>query len=164
MTESGSAALTSSLSSNSSSRCILDFDSAEDDTENEPQSSAGSSSAARKRRKLTRKRRKKAKDLMNKDKRREKLIQKILDAEPELDNLDASLMCPVCLDLLFEPFNVVPCKHTFCETCLRRIGSKDPMNTTCPMCRQRIVYCERQNGKLLSSSVLTHLKVSQWTL
>ena len=49
-------------------------------------------------------------------------LQKILDAEPELDNLDASLMCPVCLDLLFDPFNVVPCKHTFCETCLRRIG------------------------------------------
>ena len=67
-----------------------------------------------------------------------------MTAEPELDDLDASLMCPVCLDLLFDPFGVIPCKHTFCETCLRRIGSKDPMNTFCPMCRQRIVYCEIQ--------------------
>ena len=67
-----------------------------------------------------------------------------MNAEPELDDLDASLMCPVCLDLLFDPYGVIPCKHTFCETCLRRIGSKDPMNTFCPMCRQRIVYCEIQ--------------------
>ena len=67
-----------------------------------------------------------------------------MTAEPELDDLDASLMCPVCLDLLFDPYGVIPCKHTFCETCLRRIGSKDPMNTFCPMCRHRIVYCEIQ--------------------
>ena len=40
-------------------------------------------------------------------------MQKILDAE--LENLDSSLMCPVCLDLLFNPFDVVPCMHTFCE-------------------------------------------------
>lgn len=83
-------------------------------------------------------------------KKKEKLIKKILDAEPELDNLDSSLMCPVCLDLLFSPFSVVPCKHTFCETCLRRIGSKDPMNTFCPMCRQRVVYCESQSELSIS--------------
>ena len=82
-------------------------------------------------------------------------FQKILDAEPELDNLDSSLMCPVCLDLLFSPFSVVPCKHTFCETCLRRIGSKDPMNTFCPMCRQRVVYCESQSGKNNQKDYLT---------
>lgn len=69
-----------------------------------------------------------------------------MNAEPELDDLDASLICSVCLDLLFDPYVTVPCNHTFCETCLRRIGSKEPMNTQCPMCRQRIVYCEPQQG------------------
>ena len=77
-------------------------------------------------------------------------LQQIMTAEPELDDLDSSLMCPVCLDLLFDPYGVIPCKHTFCETCLRRIGSKDPMNTFCPMCRQRIVYCEVQPDLAMS--------------
>ena len=78
------------------------------------------------------------------------ILQQIMTAEPELDDLDSSLMCPVCLDLLFDPYGVIPCKHTFCETCLRRIGSKDPMNTFCPMCRQRIVYCEVQPDLAMS--------------
>jgi hypothetical protein len=56
--------------------------------------------------------------------------QNILDAEPELDDLDHSFLCPVCLDLLFEPHKVVPCQHLFCEPCLRRLGSKNPMNTS----------------------------------
>ena len=78
-------------------------------------------------------------------------LQDILDAEPELDALDPSLICPVCLDLLHDPFAAIPCKHVFCEPCLRRLGSKNPMNTLCPMCRQRITYCELQRGKLIVS-------------
>jgi len=80
----------------------------------------------------------------------EKLMEQIMNAEPELDDLDASLICSVCLDLLFDPYVTVPCNHTFCETCLRRIGSKEPMNTQCPMCRQRIVYCEPQQELAIS--------------
>ena len=76
-----------------------------------------------------------------------------MNAEPELDDLDSSLICSVCLDLLFDPYVTVPCNHTFCETCLRRIGSKEPMNTQCPMCRQRINYCEPQNGNLSSFNI-----------
>ena len=76
-------------------------------------------------------------------------MQEILDAEPELDALDPSLICPVCLDLLHDPFAAIPCKHIFCEPCLRRLGSKNPMNTLCPMCRQRIAYCEPQRGKYI---------------
>ncbi len=133
-----------------------------------------SAAIRRRRRKLKQRRKRKRQrnsEALRKEKKKEKLIkvsnlpalyvnldllffiisQQILDAEPELDDLDASLVCPVCLDLLFDPYNVVPCKHTFCETCLRRIGSKDPMNTSCPMCRQRIAYCERQSGKIFFS-------------
>ena len=76
------------------------------------------------------------------------IFQKIMNAEPEINDLDASLICPVCWDLLFDPYVTVPCKHTFCETCLRRVGSKEPMNTQCSLCRQRIVYCEPQTGKV----------------
>lgn len=104
------------------------------DSENERQVS---------RKKLRRRRRKKRHHRVV-EKKKLQLLEQIMTAEPELDDLDSSLMCPVCLDLLFDPYGVIPCKHTFCETCLRRIGSKDPMNTFCPMCRQRIVYCEIQ--------------------
>ncbi len=74
-------------------------------------------------------------------------LQQILSAEPELDAVDDSLVCPVCLDMLHEPFTTLPCRHTFCEPCLRRLGSKSPMNTLCPMCRTLIVYCDHDKGK-----------------
>jgi len=84
--------------------------------------------------------------LRNKAKRerQEKFIQGIMDSEPELDAMDPNLICPVCLDLLYEPFRALPCRHTFCETCLRRLGSKNAMDTSCPMCRQKIVFCETE--------------------
>merc|ERR1712223_1888319 len=87
-----------------------------------------------------------------------KIIQEILDAEPELDALDPSLICPVCLDLLHEPYAAVPCKHIFCEPCLRRLASKNPMNTLCPMCRQRIAYCEHKR-EMSQSIKVEHSKM-----
>ena len=75
------------------------------------------------------------------------LFQGIMDSEPELDAMDPNLICPVCLDLLYEPFRALPCRHTFCETCLRRLGSKNAMDTSCPMCRQKIVFCETETGE-----------------
>ena len=70
----------------------------------------------------------------------------IINAEPELDNVDETLICPVCLDILHDPFVTIPCRHAFCEPCLRRLGSKNPMNTLCPMCRTRIAYCDLDRG------------------
>lgn len=70
------------------------------------------------------------------------VLQEILEADAALDLVDDDLICPVCLDLLHEPFGSMPCKHRFCEPCLRRLGSKNPMNTLCPMCRSRIMFCE----------------------
>ena len=65
----------------------------------------------------------------------------ILNGEPELEDVPDNLICPVCLDLLHDPFETIPCKHVFCETCLRRLGMKSAMNTSCPLCRTRIVIC-----------------------
>jgi hypothetical protein len=78
------------------------------------------------------------------------LLQRLFPAdetEDLLDSLDDSLICAVCLDLLHEPFVTRPCNHVFCEPCLRRLGSKNPMNTLCPMCRTRIVYCDPHKGR-----------------
>ena len=48
--------------------------------------------------------------------------QELLEAEPELSEVNEDLICPVCLDVLHEPFQVDPCGHVFCEPCLRRLG------------------------------------------
>jgi len=74
--------------------------------------------------------------------RKESRLKQLLEAEPELQDLPDELVCPVCLDLLHEPYQVEPCGHIFCEPCLRRLGQKDPMNCPCPMCRTRIGFCK----------------------
>ena len=71
-------------------------------------------------------------------------VQALLEAEPELSEVHEDLLCPVCLDILHEPFKVDPCGHVFCEPCLRRLGQKNPMNCTCPLCRQKIFFCKHQ--------------------
>ena len=72
------------------------------------------------------------------------LVQELLEGEPELAEISDDLICPVCLDLLHEPFQVDPCGHIFCEPCLRRLGQKNPMNCTCPLCRTKIFFCKHQ--------------------
>ena len=67
---------------------------------------------------------------------REAKLKEPLEGEPQLSQLDNDLVCPVCLDLLHEPFQVDPCDHVFCEPCLRRLGQKNPMNCSCPLCYQ----------------------------
>ena len=63
-----------------------------------------------------------------------------------MSQLDDDLVCPVCLDLLHEPFQVDPCGHVFCEPCLRRLGQKNPMNCSCPLCRTKIGFCKHKTG------------------
>jgi len=75
-------------------------------------------------------------------KTREEKLQELLAGEPELSDLPEDLLCPVCLDLLHEPFQVDPCGHIFCEPCLRRLGQKNPMNCSCPLCRTKIGFCK----------------------
>ncbi|TRY69328.1 hypothetical protein TCAL_03234 [Tigriopus californicus] len=95
------------------------------------------------RKKLNVLRRKKAKDKKDQiEKEANQKLMEILNAEPELGEIEDHLICPVCLDLLHIPYNTNPCCHVFCEPCLRRIGSKNAMKTLCPLCRTRISYCE----------------------
>ena len=69
------------------------------------------------------------------EEKRDARLKELLEAEPELNTLPEDVICPVCLDLLHEPFQVEPCGHIFCEPCLRRLGQKNPMNCSCPLCR-----------------------------
>ena len=53
--------------------------------------------------------------------------------------LSLDLQCPVCLDLLYKPHSTKPCRHIFCETCLRRLSQAQSVK--CPICRTIIREC-----------------------
>jgi len=104
--------------------------------------------SSRNRDKMRRRRRRKL--ISNQTARNKKRLQvdkmkELLEGEPELSEISDDLICPVCLDLLHEPFQVDPCGHTFCEPCLRRLGQKNPMNCTCPLCRTKIFFCKHKS-------------------
>jgi len=83
-----------------------------------------------------------AKIVQKENERKEAKLKELLEGEPELSELADDVICPVCLDLLHEPFQVEPCGHIFCEPCLRRLGQKNPMNCSCPLCRTKIGFCK----------------------
>ena len=43
------------------------------------------------------------------------------------------LECPVCLDILVNPYKVTCCGHIFCEDCIERVKAS---NGACPVCRE----------------------------
>merc|ERR1719495_392838 len=83
-----------------------------------------------------------AKIVKKENERKEAKLKELLEGEPELSELADDVICPVCLDLLHEPFQVEPCGHIFCEPCLRRLGQKNPMNCSCPLYRTKIGFCK----------------------
>jgi len=51
-------------------------------------------------------------------------------------------MCPICLDLLYMPTKVFPCRHNFCNPCIRKVKQLDlNKSITCPICRTEIDKC-----------------------
>jgi len=91
-----------------------------------------------------------AKIVKKENERKEAKLKELLEGEPELSELGDDSICPVCLDLLHEPFQVEPCGHIFCEPCLRRLGQKNPMNCTCPLCRTKIGFCKHLAVRLIN--------------
>ncbi|CAI2371864.1 unnamed protein product [Moneuplotes crassus] len=59
-------------------------------------------------------------------------------AEEKLEPVDDNLVCPICLDLLFEPVCTM-CGHTFCKACLTEDFKK------CPLCSE---HCFMNDAKV----------------
>merc|ERR1712198_547202 len=50
--------------------------------------------------------------------------------------------CPICLDVLYMPTKTYPCRHTFCNTCLKQLKQFDRNESVkCPTCRTEIDKC-----------------------
>ena len=47
--------------------------------------------------------------------------------------------CPICLDTLHKPCQILPCKHVYCDPCLRRLYQSG--TSLCPLCRATINGC-----------------------
>ena len=47
--------------------------------------------------------------------------------------------CPICLDTLHKPCQILPCKHVYCDPCLRRLYQSG--TSLCPLCRKTIDGC-----------------------
>ena len=69
------------------------------------------------------------------------IIQITKDLEIEVD-----LTCCICMELYYSPHSCDPCKHTFCEECLRQVCKQTPTLTRCPLCRNVIRKCVFDKG------------------
>ncbi|CAO1630026.1 unnamed protein product [Parajaminaea phylloscopi] len=64
---------------------------------------------------------------------------------PFLKDLDASLRCEICADILRAPVFIKTCSHVFCSRCIRDYINQPsapgaPTERPCPNCRQPKVY------------------------
>ncbi|PIO29939.1 hypothetical protein AB205_0085440 [Aquarana catesbeiana] len=62
--------------------------------------------------------------------------------------------CAVCLDVYFNPYMCYPCRHVFCEPCLRTLARDSPSRTPCPLCRTIIAIVRFQTDLSKSSAAL----------
>ncbi|XP_077378159.1 uncharacterized protein rnf180a [Festucalex cinctus] len=60
--------------------------------------------------------------------------------EDEEDVTKEGYVCAVCLDVYLSPYMCQPCKHIFCEPCLRTLAKNCPATTPCPLCRTIITH------------------------
>ncbi|XP_018428884.1 PREDICTED: E3 ubiquitin-protein ligase RNF180 [Nanorana parkeri] len=65
-----------------------------------------------------------------------------------------SYTCAVCLDVYFNPYMCYPCRHVFCEPCLRMLARDNPSKTPCPLCRTIIAIVRFQTDLSKSSAAL----------
>uniref|UniRef100_A0A7N6C4C8 RING-type E3 ubiquitin transferase n=1 Tax=Anabas testudineus TaxID=64144 RepID=A0A7N6C4C8_ANATE len=69
------------------------------------------------------------------------------------------LVCSICLDHYRNP-KVLPCLHTFCESCLQNYIPPESLTLSCPVCRQTSILPEKGVGALQNNFFITNLMES----
>ncbi|XP_035670958.1 E3 ubiquitin-protein ligase RNF180-like [Branchiostoma floridae] len=88
----------------------------------------------------TKRERNKLKNIRKKQRRHEKWVKKQTQEVEQFEEAEREgLICPVCLDLYYEPYMCQPCGHVFCDPCLRQVAKDDPGCTACPLCRTVVI-------------------------
>ncbi|XP_064191370.1 tripartite motif-containing protein 2 [Anguilla rostrata] len=66
------------------------------------------------------------------------------------------LICSICLDRYDNP-KVLPCLHTFCESCLQNYIPAHSLTLSCPVCRQTSILPEKGVSALQNNFFITNL-------
>ncbi|KAA8586885.1 hypothetical protein FQN60_000721 [Etheostoma spectabile] len=66
------------------------------------------------------------------------------------------LVCSICLDHYRNP-KVLPCLHTFCESCLQNYIPPESLTLSCPVCRQTSILPEKGVCALQNNFFITNL-------
>ncbi|CAG00441.1 unnamed protein product, partial [Tetraodon nigroviridis] len=66
------------------------------------------------------------------------------------------LVCSICLDHYRTP-KVLPCLHTFCESCLQNYIPPESLTLSCPVCRQTSILPEKGVCALQNNFFITNL-------
>ncbi|XP_038140927.1 tripartite motif-containing protein 3b isoform X1 [Cyprinodon tularosa] len=66
------------------------------------------------------------------------------------------LVCSICLDHYHNP-KVLPCLHTFCESCLQNYIPAESLTLSCPVCRQTSILPEKGVCALQNNFFITNL-------
>uniref|UniRef100_A0A8C7XVG8 RING-type E3 ubiquitin transferase n=1 Tax=Oryzias sinensis TaxID=183150 RepID=A0A8C7XVG8_9TELE len=66
------------------------------------------------------------------------------------------LVCSICLDHYCNP-KVLPCLHTFCESCLQNYIPPESLTLSCPVCRQTSILPEKGVCALQNNFFITNL-------
>uniref|UniRef100_A0A8D0E417 E3 ubiquitin-protein ligase RNF180 n=2 Tax=Salvator merianae TaxID=96440 RepID=A0A8D0E417_SALMN len=117
--------------------------------------------------KFNKKKRNRLNSLRRKKKWQERWFQKkTLNAEKEHECRQdkESYLCAVCLDVYFNPYMCYPCRHIFCEPCLRRLAKDNPSSTPCPLCRTAITqvfFQSELNNSTRTLFPMEYLKVKE---
>ena len=70
-----------------------------------------------------------------------------VDKINEENEVIEELSCPICYEALHWPQQLDPCKHIFCDPCLRRMADAPRSEAAgCPMCRSEIKSCVTSTG------------------
>ncbi|PWA22856.1 hypothetical protein CCH79_00002305 [Gambusia affinis] len=78
-------------------------------------------------------------------------------ASPVVRQIDKQfLVCSICLDHYHSP-KVLPCLHTFCESCLQNYIPPESLTLSCPVCRQTSILPEKGVGALQNNFFITNL-------
>ncbi|XP_077402436.1 tripartite motif-containing protein 3-like isoform X3 [Vanacampus margaritifer] len=78
-------------------------------------------------------------------------------ASPVVRQIDKQfLVCSICLDRYRNP-KVLPCLHTFCESCLQNYIPPESLTLSCPVCRQTSILPEKGVCALQNNFFITNL-------
>ncbi|KAG9008841.1 E3 ubiquitin-protein ligase rad18 [Tulasnella sp. JGI-2019a] len=79
-------------------------------------------------------------------------------SQPSLRNLDESLRCPICKDILRAPVLLTGCGHSFCSQCVRESLN---VQEECPQCRARANSGHIVRNSALDAAVVSYMKARQ---